>query len=243
MILKHVDFEVPGFGELATGPAVAPDYQQAIADLAPIADWQLEEVAGTTLADSTGSHDLQLSGGYSLGVDGPASAPGSSAVFFSGGSADATGAVIPASTPLPFSVVFWAQQDASAVSGSIIGQHSTSESGSLLILMGATGQLLFSIGSLFFLTTGSIDQTWRHVVLTHDGLGTVSWYIDGAIDNTVSGTAFSVADVPFALGQQTFAGAFAMLDSVSVLPSALTSGQVSHLFALAKAWPSHLAGN
>jgi hypothetical protein len=56
--LKHVDFEVPGFGEFAAGPQVWPSYRDLVLSMAPIAYWRLAETSTTeSVVDETGQSD------------------------------------------------------------------------------------------------------------------------------------------------------------------------------------------
>lgn len=53
-ILKHIDFEVPVWGELAGGPVSTPGYREHVLDDDPEGYWRLGETAGTVAADETG---------------------------------------------------------------------------------------------------------------------------------------------------------------------------------------------
>lgn len=84
MILKHVDFEVPGFGELAAGPAALAGYRSAVMADTPIAYWRLGESSGIVAADETGNHDGTYVNTPTLGQSSPLAFDDDTAVLYDG---------------------------------------------------------------------------------------------------------------------------------------------------------------
>ncbi len=70
MTLKHVDFEVPNWAELAQGPQPWRAYAEAVMQLGPVAYWRLGETTGTTAADEAGGHDGEYRDGIMLDQSG-----------------------------------------------------------------------------------------------------------------------------------------------------------------------------
>ncbi len=56
-MLRHIDFEVPGWGETPGGPRAHPDYAAAVLARQPVAYWRFDESAGPTAIDQAGGHD------------------------------------------------------------------------------------------------------------------------------------------------------------------------------------------
>jgi len=54
--LKHIDWEVPGFGELASPPRGWPRYDQMVLALDPLAYWRLDDTSGSALVDQLGGY-------------------------------------------------------------------------------------------------------------------------------------------------------------------------------------------
>ncbi len=73
---KHIDFEVPGFGELDAGPQVQHRYRQLVLDAQPIAWWRLAETAGLTAVDEVsgidGTYQPGSGGAWTGGTQGTA---------------------------------------------------------------------------------------------------------------------------------------------------------------------------
>lgn len=105
-VLKHVGFEVPGFGEFATPAVQLSGYAQAINALGPLAYWRFNEQGGVVLEDQASTHPLTLFGDYALRQDGALATHHDDAVRFNDGFARASGAVLPTMASAAFSIVF-----------------------------------------------------------------------------------------------------------------------------------------
>jgi len=56
-MLRHIDFEVPDWGETPGGPRAYPDYAAAVLARQPVAYWRFDESAGPTVIDQAGGHE------------------------------------------------------------------------------------------------------------------------------------------------------------------------------------------
>ena len=69
-MLKHVDFEVAGWGELAQMPPAWHALAQTTLARNPAGYWRLSETGGTIAADAAGHNDGQYAGSYALNQPG-----------------------------------------------------------------------------------------------------------------------------------------------------------------------------
>jgi large repetitive protein len=69
--LKHIDFQVPGWGELQQGPQQRLSYRGEVLADSPLMYLRLGETSGPTAADETGQHDATEDGTLAWGVQGP----------------------------------------------------------------------------------------------------------------------------------------------------------------------------
>lgn len=81
--LRHVDFEVPCFGELGA-PVTEPDYAATVMAMSPTAYWRLGESGGMNAADQTGNHDGTYVNSPALGVAGALARDPDTAARFNG---------------------------------------------------------------------------------------------------------------------------------------------------------------
>lgn len=70
-ILKHIDFQVPGWGELQQGPQQRLSYRGEVLADSPLMYLRLGEASGSTAADETGQHNAAEDGTLNWGVPGP----------------------------------------------------------------------------------------------------------------------------------------------------------------------------
>lgn len=85
-VFKHVDFEVPQYGELASGPVSWASYQQAVMNLEPMAYWRLSEAAGeSTAKDEMGFIDGTIVGSPSQGDASPIARTSRTSLYFDTG--------------------------------------------------------------------------------------------------------------------------------------------------------------
>ena len=237
-ILKHIDFEVPGFGELPTPPMEVPHYPDAVLAMSPLAYWRLDEQADSTLADEMGNHPLVLAGSYTLGQTGALRRQDSTAIHFTGGTASAAGPVLPTTTGAPFSLAFWVRRPPGTIdSGAFIGQYTAANTGhARVILTSGDAKLRFIVtGGENIKSNSSIDETWRFAVLTRSVAGTLRWFIDGQLDAEEPETTAALAAVPLQLGQIVSNPAEVFLDHVAVFDRDLSLEEARWLFGLGTA--------
>ena len=237
-ILKSIDFEVPGFGELPTPPIEVPHYADAVMAMSPLAYWRLDEQAGAMLLDETGNHPLALTGSHALAQPGALRRTDSSALHFTGGTASATGSVLPTAIDAAFSLAFWVRRPPGPIdSGAFIGQYTTASPGhARVILTSSDAKLRFIVtGGENIKTNASIDEAWRFAVFTRSATGTLRWYIDGQLDIEASDTTAALADVPFQLGQIVSNPAEVDLDHVAVFDHELSPQDARWLHGLGTA--------
>lgn len=233
-ILKHVDFEVSGFGEFASGPASVSSYAEAILALGPKAYWRLNEQAGTTLADQTGSYPLTLSGGYALGENGALATHHDDAVLFGSGSATSSGPVLPTATSAPFSFAFWVRATGVITTWrDFARQYQFNATGHVRFILSATGSLRYSdFGESIVTTNSTVSTDWRMAVLTRSAAGIVSWYVDGQLDVQGTGHGNAIHDTNFKLGVAGANRPDLILDEAAVFDYALSAEQVQSLYEL-----------
>lgn len=233
-ILKHADFEVPAFGEFANAPVAVPGYTAAINALSPVAYWRCGELSGTTLSDEVGTHPLTLTGAYALGQPGALQTDADKATRFDSAEATSSGPVLPGGTGDPFSIVFWVRRfsDDGSV-GQVMRQFVSATTGHVrLLLLGDDRVRYFNVGEPNLYSTQTISTDWRMVVFTRSSSGVLSFYLDGAIDSTVSGGGTAIASVPFNLGQNAASPPDILLDEVAIFDEELTQEQARWLYGL-----------
>ena len=233
-IIKHTDFEVPGFGEFAAPPAVVPSYAEAINALGPLAYWRLGEQAGTSLADQAGTHPLTLSGGYTLAQPGALLADDDGAIRFNSAEAVSVSPVLPTGASDAFSIVLWIRKPSTAsTSGAILRQFESATTGHLrLILLFGGGIRYALIGDSFLNTSASIDTSWKMFVLTRSAAGTTTWYVDGEQDVQATGHDTAVHATALRLGTVGSNVPDVLLDEVALFDDELTPAQVRWLHGL-----------
>lgn len=233
-MLKHVDFEVPSFGEFDAPAVAVSSYAQAILALNPLAYWRLNEQSGQTLADQTDSHPLTLIGDYTLGESGVPWPHRGHAVRFNLGLAKSTGSVLPTSASAPFSIVFWIRTTGSISTWRAIAkQHNGPVAGHMALILRSNGLLRYlSIEEGYLDSIHAISTEWTMVVLTRDATGEVRWYADGILDNQDSGYTNAVPDIAFILASYHSVPPELLLTEVAVFDQTLSSSQIQSLYAI-----------
>ncbi len=82
--IRHIDFEVPNFGEADAGPTMRAGYRSRMLSLEPVAYWRLGEADGTVATDEVGDSDGVYTGGYTLAQPGALAWDDDAAAAFDG---------------------------------------------------------------------------------------------------------------------------------------------------------------
>jgi fibronectin type 3 domain-containing protein len=240
----------------------------------PLAWWRLDD-NGSTAADSSGNGNTGVfEGGVTTGQ--PGALGGDNAITLDGTSGYVTSSS-PISEPGAFTESAWFKT--TSTTGGVIVAQTSGQTGSggttdRMIAMDNNGGLVFAVqtaGSgpfgppppLYYRNQGPIwnDGKWHQVVGTYDGQGTLTLYVDGQLQGTVSptpneftgqtslpagmNTSYLRAGYAATTGIQTtfginyydhvwpLSGGYfqGSLDEVSSYGSALSGGQIQSLFA------------
>lgn len=176
--------------------ALPDDYLQSVLNDGARNLWRLDEPSGATAADTAGTDDLTLNGGYTRGVTGALAS--NTATSFNGVDAfGATATAIPG--PNTFSVEAWFRTT-SKTGGKIIsfGDRKTGNSSNYdrHVYMDAQGKVWFGVWNSAAYTVNTPkalnDGQWHHVVGTM-GAGGVTLFVDGLKVGTNSGTSVAQA--------------------------------------------------
>ncbi|MDQ1509359.1 MAG: trimeric autotransporter adhesin, partial [Actinomycetota bacterium] len=208
-------------------------YPQAVAANTPAGYWRLNEVSGTTAADSAGSNTGTYVGA-TLGAPGLLASSNNTAASFSGSNQRVT---IPSSTALApasaVSVEAWIKPAAIPAAGAFASVATKAESYSLqfngprleftIMQAGTRRRLQAPTGAV---AVGSI----YHVVGTYDGT-TQRLYVNGAQVASAALTGAITTNVnTFYIASWNGSSEFfnGVIDEVAVYPTALTAAQVSN---------------
>jgi len=223
VILKHIDFQVPDFGELAAGPQLLPGYRSAILADEPIAYWRLGESAGSSAADETTAHHgaykpsaAEAWTGGALGDPGALAFDTNTAAAFDGSSgfveiahhADFNRAV-----PAVVALEAWVRFDNTAdfTSLNYIITKRSSGAGNLSWWLAAgdvAGSPRFILNGAGTLTTALngntaiAKQRWYHIAGVINGT-TGYLYVDGALDTAGALSAIADTTQPVVLGARS----------------------------------------
>lgn len=235
-ILKHVDFEVPNFGELAVSPLAVPSYSSAVVSLSPVAYWRLGEQSGTTLADEMGNYPLSLSDSPVFSQAGALKYDEDTATHFNGAAAAAGVPILPAGTNAPFTMAFWVRiPPGPADAGAYMGQYTSNITGQTRFQILDTAQLRVTIiKGIYFNSTEIVDTSWRFAVATRSSTGVFRWFVDGQFDSEYTGAGQDLTPIPFVMGQVTTNSIDIFLDEVAIFHHELTADQIRWLYGLAR---------
>lgn len=245
-VIRHIDFEVPGFGELAQGPQTRLGYRSLVLSMNPVAYWRLGETSGSVAADEVGAIDGVYGAGIALGQSGALAWDEDPAVEFDGDVGEAALGVVGLGHPLQltgtdFAVTCWFRQRAGGDRYQRVIDKSDSG-------MGANGYALWAdpqdrrlaihvAGNLYQTAAGVYTHdTWHCAafVVTATGYGI---YLDGQAlaGNFVVGSAghAPAAETEARIGtwnhsdQREWDG---WLDELAVWDRVLTGDQVRQLY-------------
>ena len=165
--------------------------------MAEIHRWNLQETAGTTVADSVGSNHgsidafLITSGIINLGVQGPGSGL-PYGVDLSGSPNDpiTLASTVALAAGSHWSIAFWAKQDLDDTHGMVLGDNTQGASFVFLSSTASTNgfRVRSSAGTDSNFTVSAATRTkWTHYALTHDvsgGTPTLSLFVDGVFSES-----------------------------------------------------------
>ncbi len=184
-VLKHIDFEVPNWGEFDAGPQVRPGYYNEVLADRPLAYWRLGESRGPIAIDEMGHCHGTYQGGISHATEGALAFDHDRSVQFDGstGYIDA-GNVSLLSGSTACSIEFWLYQDGPSITsdGVIMMEWANGQAGWLL-WVDQTGWISGAQNTLTFVPSqldvpavrleGPTDlirpNMWDHFVCTFQG--------------------------------------------------------------------------
>lgn len=233
-MLKHVDFEVPAWGELASPPATHAGYAQRVLALGPVGYWRLGEASGVTAADEAGAHDGTYAGTPSLAQPGALFRDADTAVTVAGnGYVSLPYLLNPAATA--FTALLWfkpAALDGGAVQVLAQQLDGTGVGRAWLYIDDPAGDTLATFLANTTTTGGPAVTVgaWHFAALTCDS-GSVALYLDGqpiaaASLSVEACTGGLVLGVGKTLSSLHFNGS---LDEPAVFDTALTADQIAEL--------------
>jgi hypothetical protein len=195
-VLKHVDFEVPAFGELAQGPQTRLGYRSEVLADNPVGYWRLGE-AGPTAADSgSGGNDGTMQGTYVAQQSGAIAFDSDTSLDLNGSSGRVLiGDFHDFVNRAPFTVEAWARSDSFAAAQHIMFKRDVSNTDGWIFGFSAGAQLRItrrhggSSTSQFESGTSSTG-TWYHCVATYDGTDLLLYK-----NNTVYGPTTSTGNI------------------------------------------------
>lgn len=236
-ILKHADFEVPGFGEFAAPPVAVPAYTDAVLAFSPTAYWRMSESVGPTLADQTAAHPLTLTGAYVLSQAGAIKTDTDAALHLTGGTASTSGAVFPAVASSPFTLAFWIRSPGTIADiWPFMGQYNSSNLGSSLFTLYADGRVGYRIvGHPGLFTSAAVSSQWTMLTLTRSTTGNLQWYVNGQPDTQSTGDSNAFLNISLRIGNITYKAPNIVLDELAIFGSELSAQEVRWLYGLASA--------
>ena len=194
-VIKHVDFEVPDWGELQAGPTEVPassdvmTYPEKVLSLSPLGYWRLGD-SGATAVDETGSADGLITDSVTTGLSGALVGDSDSAMGFDGltGWVETQQAVIPLVASGALTLGGWvrtAQANSVLLSQYVFSSHPDGAK-RFGLRTTAAGKLSWWKGGSTLAESGSVitDNTWHFFVATRSAAGAISLYVDGVLDGS-----------------------------------------------------------
>ncbi|HEY0239853.1 MAG TPA: LamG-like jellyroll fold domain-containing protein [Friedmanniella sp.] len=223
---------------IAAGSEPAPPPPVGTPGLGGVGHWTLDEGAGTTAADSAGSHPLTLRGEPTW-VDGP-TADAKTALHLTGGQSAETATTVVPTRGANFSVSAWVRLDsADGAFQTVVSEDGDTNSAFFLQYSGADQRWAFSfVGARALAADLGQPKTgrWYHLVGVRDTTtSTLTIYVDGqpAGSTSVLATPDDATGV-LAVGRGKFGGKpvdylDGAVDDVKVFDRALSASEVTVL--------------
>lgn len=234
-IIKHIDFQVPGWGELQQPPAQRMGYRGEVLADAPLTYLRLGESQGPTAFDETGRHDAAVDGTLVWGIKGAIAFDGDPAVSGAG-----TGGLLISQTgwlptgPDPRTIELWFKPNTgTALFGGV--NYGEPTGGARLLFSYTHNELSVSVTNCRFGVQGlSLADAWHHTALVFPQGATrcdeFLLYLDGQpLSPTVmvgsGGTPINTSDSPLMINKLDGGGSNDCdFDEAAIYGSAL-SGQ------------------
>ncbi len=240
-VLRHIDFEVPDWGEFAAPPVDKPGYRTLVLSHLPLAYWRLGEAKGSTASDETGNHPGTRAAGVSWNHDGVLAFDENKAARFDG----TTSAYIEVPSHDDFhamsalTVLVWIRAEDFSSLGhvGVISKGDWSELWSLYLRQFGSGNqgIAFAVNGNTSVRASVADNQWHFLAGTWDGT-TLRLFKDGQlIDSAPENGAMGINGTPVRIGEvgklsgspDNFLG---LMDEVAVFNHALTEQQISELY-------------
>jgi Concanavalin A-like lectin/glucanases superfamily len=165
-VYKHIDFQIPGWGEFPQGPQQRPGYRSEVLADSPLIYLRLGESAGPTAIDETGQRNATEIGAMSWGLSGALGLDSDTAV----GSSGTGGLRVNTTGWLPIgssarTIELWFRPTANPNAFRGVSYGSTA-SGTHLTYIYTTTSMIVSAGSSGFgaIATNTINQ-WHHTAI------------------------------------------------------------------------------
>ncbi len=236
-IHKHIDFQVPGWGEFLQGPTQRLSYRGEVLADSPLMYLRLGETAGTIASDETGQHDATQNGVLVWGAQGALAFDTDTAVDGAG-----TGGLVVSGTgwlPLGASartLELWFRPNANTLLSRGIN-YGLSTNGSHVYFSHTHNEISVDVGGCRFGVQGlTLSGQWHHAVLVYPSSATrcdeFLIYLDGQKLSpiVISGTGttlINTADSALSINQ-TSGGTTndCEFDEVAIYNSALTDQRI-----------------
>lgn len=233
--MKHIDFEVPDWGEFASPPSEIRGYQAEILADNPVAYWRLNDSVGaTTVADQINGNDLDVDSQVSLGQPG-LTADGSTTCAELADSA--SGRLFLSSPPAVFTpqldqtIEVWAHaKNLSAAHGIISYAPDGDSQYAIRFHPNQTVQTVWKVGGTFYKARSQSDAVppgvTYHIAVTIDASGVLDIYINGVHDVASSSLGDLTGATELQIGQVGNARFDGFLDEVAVYSAALSANRI-----------------
>ena len=181
-IFKHIDFQPPGFSELASPPQYMPGYQSLVMSFNPEAYWRLNESPGSTLAvDECDRHHAMYAGNVAFNQPGAITHDTDNAAGFDGQDARMSISSLDqfaANMHLGVSFVCWIKTEpGQAEPMYVTGKRNNNDGTALLFGINMTTYGQYQRGAL---RTIIADQNWKLLVAgvnTDTGITDGQWHM------------------------------------------------------------------
>jgi len=241
-LLVLVGLLVAPLGTVGSASDDVAHRQKAILDLNPVAYWPLNELKTEhVVRDRTRNHN---DGSYEgVGAGAPGSLPGSRAAFFGIPGINLTGTTAAVQGDGARTIIAWIKttnNDAQAIVAT--GTPDFDQAFNVVMYSGCGSVGVMGFAYDYYPCGGNTgtylpDGAWHMVAAVYDGAGTLRLYVDGALDNEVSGLTYATT------GQQNYIGrsnhqvdfsccAFPFkgsIDDVAIFDHALTAAEIALL--------------